>query len=180
MLCAWYIYPQDLLGGLSTLLVARILLDSDMSNDDESNKDLLPATQEGQKPLWTLLQIEDNPANASLVEELILRRSELKLITASRGYQGIEMARSYKPNVILMDINLIDINGIDVLRILLEDPTTACIPVIALSSNAFPSQIEDGLKAGFFRYLTKPFRIEAFMAAVDLALAHVKKSNSTK
>ncbi len=146
-----------------------------MSND-ESNNDLLPASQRGQIPLWTLLQVEDNPANASLVEELISRRSELKIITATKGYQGVEMARSHKPDVILMDINLSDINGFDVLRILSNDPVTAHIPVIAVSSDAHPSQITDGLAAGFFRYLTKPYKIEVFMATIDIALAHVKKS----
>lgn len=151
-----------------------------MSKDDQLNKDPLPASPEGQKRLWTLLQVEDNPANSSLVEELILRRSELKVITAAKGYQGIEMARSYKPDVILMDINLSDINGFDVLRILAKDPAAAHIPVIAISSDAHPSQITDGLAAGFFRYLTKPFRIEVLMATIDLALEHVKKSNSTK
>jgi CheY-like chemotaxis protein len=150
-----------------------------MSND-ELNKDLPPASQEGQKPSWTLLQVEDNPANASLVEELILRRSELKLITATKGYQGIEMARSCKPDVILMDINLSDINGFDVLRILAKDPATSHIPVIAVSSDAHPSQITDGLAAGFFRYMTKPYRIEVFMATIDLALERVKKNNSTR
>ena len=89
------------------------------------------------------------------------------------------MARSHKPDVILMDINLSDINGFDVLRILAKDPATVHIPVIAVSSDAFPSQITDGLAAGFFRYLTKPYRIAVFMATIDLASEHVKKGNST-
>jgi CheY-like chemotaxis protein len=151
-----------------------------MSNDNEPNKGRFPASQEGQKPSWTLLQVEDNPANASLVEELISRRSELKIFTATKGHQGIEMARSSRPDVILLDINLGDINGFDVLRILAKDPATAHIPVIAVSSDAHPSQVTDGLAAGFFRYLTKPYRIEVFMAIIDHALEHVKRSKSAK
>ena len=151
-----------------------------MSNDDDLNKDVLPASKEGQKSSGTLLQIEDDPANANLVEELISRRSELKIITATKGYQGIEMARSFRPDLILMDIHLSDINGFEVLRILAKDPATAHIPVIAVSSDAFPSQIAEGLAAGFFRYLTKPYRIKVFMATIDLALEHVKAGDTTK
>ncbi len=120
----------------------------------------------------TLLQVEDNPANVLLVEELLARRSDLKLVTAVDGYQGIEMACSHKPDVILMDINLPDISGLSALKILRENPTTAHIPVIALSSNAYPSQIDEGLEAGFFRYMTKLFKVDEFMEAIDVALRY--------
>lgn len=128
----------------------------------------------------TLLQVEDNPANALLVETLIARRSDLKLLTALNGHQGVEMACSHKPDVILMDINLPDISGLAALRILLENPATAHIPVIALSSNAYPRQIEEGLEAGFFRYLTKPFHVDELMNAIDLALRYAAENRLTK
>jgi CheY-like chemotaxis protein len=73
-----------------------------------------------------------------------------------------------------MDINLPGINGIQVLRILLTDPTTAHIPVIALSANAMPHDIERGLQAGFFRYLTKPIKVNEFMDTLDMALEFAK------
>lgn len=119
------------------------------------------------------VQVEDKPANALLVEALIARRSDLKLLTAHDGYQGIEMACSHtdKPEVILMDVNLPDISGLAALTILRENPATTHIPVIALSSKAFQRQIEEGLEAGFFRYLTKPFKVNELMDAIDVALA---------
>ncbi|MBK9656469.1 MAG: response regulator [Rhodanobacteraceae bacterium] len=120
--------------------------------------------------LRTILYVEDNPANLMLVEDLIARRSDLRLLSARDGYQGIELARAARPDVILMDINLPGINGIRALRILSEDPLTLHIPVIALSANAIPRDIKKGLEAGFFRYLTKPIKVNEFMDTLDLAL----------
>jgi PAS domain S-box-containing protein len=118
----------------------------------------------------TLLYVEDNPANLSLVEQLVARRSELQLLTALTGKLGIEMARTSLPEMILMDINLPDISGIEALRILRQDPATAHIPIVAISANAMPHDIARGLKAGFFLYLTKPIKIAEFNATLDAAL----------
>jgi PAS domain S-box-containing protein len=118
----------------------------------------------------TLLYVEDNPANLMLVEDLIARRPDIHLLSAVDGIRGIEMAHVSRPDVILMDINLPDVSGIEVLRILTEDPATAHIPVVALSANAMPRDIEKGLKAGFFRYLTKPIKVNEFMDTLDVAL----------
>jgi CheY-like chemotaxis protein len=118
----------------------------------------------------TLLYVEDNPANLSLVEQLITRRPDLKLLTAVDGHSGIQLARTYQPHVILMDINLPGASGFDCLKILQDDHVTAHIPVVALSANAMPRNIEKGMEAGFFRYLTKPINVVEFMEALDLAL----------
>jgi PAS domain S-box-containing protein len=118
----------------------------------------------------TLLYVEDNPANLALVEQLIARRSDLKLLTAIDGHLGIQLARAYQPDVILMDINLPGISGFGALEILQKDPVTAHIPVMALSANAVPRDIERGIEAGFFRYLTKPIKVLEFMDALDVAL----------
>jgi CheY-like chemotaxis protein len=118
----------------------------------------------------TLLYVEDNPANLMLVEKLMARRPDIALLSATDGYRGIAMARTARPDVILMDINLPGISGIDAMKILAEDPATARIPVIALSANAMPHDIARGLAAGFFRYLTKPIRVNEFMATLDEAL----------
>ena len=88
------------------------------------------------------------------------------------------MARAYLPDVILMDINLPGISGIEALKILLEDPTTAHIPVVALSANAMPSDVAKGLEAGFFRYLTKPLRVADFRDTLDVALALAEKRSA--
>lgn len=118
----------------------------------------------------TVLQVEDNEANASLVEQLIGRRSDLALLTATTGFQGIEMAIAHRPAVILLDINLPDISGHEALAALHSNPLTRHIPVIVLSSNAYPKQIQMGLEAGFFRYLTKPFRLDELLSVIDRAL----------
>jgi signal transduction histidine kinase/AmiR/NasT family two-component response regulator len=122
----------------------------------------------------TLLYVEDNPANLMLVEDLIARRPDIRLLTARDGDRGIEIARSARPDVILMDINLPGISGVAALRILADDPATAHIPVIALSANAIPRDIEKGLQAGFFRYLTKPIKVVEFMDTLDVALKFAK------
>ena len=118
----------------------------------------------------TLLYVEDNPANLKLVEQLIARRPNMRLLSAADATVGIELARSQQPEVILMDINLPGISGIRALKLLREDPLTRHIPVVAISANAMPHDIRKGLEAGFFHYLTKPIRVEAFMMALDVAL----------
>ncbi|WP_257304843.1 PAS domain S-box protein [Geothrix campi] len=121
-------------------------------------------------PPRTLLYVEDNPANLSLVEQLIARRPDLRLLSAGNGGLGIELARERQPDVILMDINLPGISGIQALKVLREDPATAHIPVVAISANAMLGDIKKGLDAGFFRYLTKPINVTEFMATMDVAL----------
>ena len=120
--------------------------------------------------LRTLLYVEDNPANLLLVENLMERRPDIRLLTARDGHSGIDIARAALPDVILMDINLPGINGIKAMKILNDDQTTTHIPVVALSANAMPRDIEKGLEAGFFRYLTKPIKINEFMETLDEAL----------
>jgi CheY-like chemotaxis protein len=81
------------------------------------------------------------------------------------------LGRRQQPEVILMDINLPGMSGIQALKILRTDPLTASIPVLAISANAMPDDVKKGLEAGFFRYLTKPIKVHEFMAALELALA---------
>jgi PAS domain S-box-containing protein len=120
--------------------------------------------------LRTLLYVEDNPANLMLVEQLIARRPDMRLLSARDADLGIQLARSERPQVILMDINLPGISGIEALKILRRESATAHIPVVALSANAMPRDIEKGLRAGFFRYLTKPIKVDEFMDTLDVAL----------
>jgi signal transduction histidine kinase/CheY-like chemotaxis protein len=139
---------------------------------DLNDQDAAPAVALNSPDLKskTLLYVEDNPANLMLVEDLIVRRPDIRLLSARDGQEGLEMARLYRPTLILMDINLPGISGISVLRQLAEDPLTSHIPVVALSANAMPRDIEKGLKAGFYRYLTKPIKVKAFMDTLDMAL----------
>ncbi len=118
----------------------------------------------------TLLYVEDNPANLLLVEQIIARRPDVRLLSAHNGILGIEMARASRPDVILMDINLPGMSGVKAMQLLRADTATAHIPIVALSANALPRDIERGLAAGFFRYLTKPIRVGEFLATLDVAL----------
>ena len=145
--------PQDLVHGSTELMVPP------------------PLPGRSGTQLHTVLCVEDNPANLMLIERLIARRPDIQLLSAKNGSRGIEIARAAQPDAILMDINLPGISGITALQILSQDPATAHIPVIALSANAMARDIEKGLEAGFFRYLTKPIKVNEFMNTLDLALA---------
>jgi PAS domain S-box-containing protein len=136
---------------------------------------LMPEPVAGQvlarEGLHTLVYVEDNPANLMLVEQIIEGHPQIHMLSARDGNQGIELARTHLPDVILMDINLPGMSGLEALKVLHDDPATAHIPVIALSANAMPRNIEKGLEAGFFNYLTKPIKVNEFTAALDKALA---------
>jgi PAS domain S-box-containing protein len=129
--------------------------------------------------LRTLLYVEDNPANLQLVERLIGRRNDLRLLSAVDGIRGVELARSALPDIILMDLNLPGISGIEALKILREDKATAHIPVLALSANAMARDIKRGLDAGFFRYLTKPIKVSEFNEALNVALAFADENHAS-
>jgi PAS domain S-box-containing protein len=124
--------------------------------------------------LRTVLYVEDNPANMKLVAQLIERRPDVRLLTAVNATLGLELARTTRPTVILMDINLPGISGIDALKVLRADPATAHIPVVAISANAMLRDIEKGLAMGFFSYLTKPIKVKEFMAALNVALKYAE------
>ena len=136
--------------------------------------DTMPAelTSQAQEnaTLRTLLYVEDNPANLMLVEQIIAGRPHMHMLSAHNGNLGLALARAHLPDVILMDINLPGISGFQALKMLREDSVMARIPVLAISANAMPRDIEKGLAAGFFRYLTKPIKVNDFMNALDDAL----------
>ena len=92
---------------------------------------------------------------------------------------GIKLARASQLEVILMDINLPGLSGLDALKILRDDPVTAHIPIVALSANAIPRDIKKGLEAGFFRYLTKPINVDEFMDTLALALDFAEQGNKS-
>ncbi len=129
-----------------------------------------PPNQQGHA---TVLYVEDNPANLKLVEEIFRFRPDLHLLSAPDGHLGIELARVHLPDLILMDINLPCVSGHDALQLLRADPRTSHIPVLALTANAMPRDVEKGLANGFFRYLTKPINVAEFTEAIDATLAHV-------
>jgi CheY-like chemotaxis protein len=92
------------------------------------------------------------------------------MLSAHNGNLGIALTRAHIPDVIQMDNNLPGISGFQALKILREDPPTTHFPVLAFSANAMPRDTEKGLEAGFFRYLTKPIKVNEFLEALDWAL----------
>lgn len=118
-----------------------------------------------------VLYIEDDPVNFTLVERILEFRPALKLMHARTGGDGVELAQAHQPKLILLDLNLPDMHGSEVLRQLQGEPATAKVPVVVLSADATPSQIERLLTAGARNYLTKPFDIDPFLAVVDEMVA---------
>jgi signal transduction histidine kinase/ActR/RegA family two-component response regulator len=119
---------------------------------------------------YTLLYVEDNPANLKLVESIIALSPDLRLLSAPDAHLGIALARTHTPDLILMDVHLPGMSGIDALRVLRADPATAAIPVIAVSASAMSHDIALAMSNGFFRYVAKPIDIAEFSAAIDSAL----------
>lgn len=119
---------------------------------------------------YTVLYIEDNPANLRLVTQLLERISNVQTLRAHEPELGLELAMEYNPDLILLDINFPGIDGYEVLRRLQQVETTSNIPVIAISANAMPKDIEIGLAAGFDDYITKPINIKRLLKSVTNAL----------
>jgi len=117
-----------------------------------------------------VLYVEDNAANLRLVEVIFKRHSNLTLLSAIDGELGLELARHYLPEAILLDIHLPGMDGYAVLKELQADPATRNIPVIALSADAMQIDIEKGLKAGFAEYLTKPLNVGELMQSIERCL----------
>lgn len=118
----------------------------------------------------TILYIEDNPANLRLVAQVLGRMSNIRMWSAHEPLLGLELAEEHKPDLILLDINLPGMNGFEVLKNLRQSPTTANIPVLAISANAMTRDIEKGFNAGFDDYITKPIDINALMHSVSEAI----------
>jgi signal transduction histidine kinase/ActR/RegA family two-component response regulator len=127
-----------------------------------------PASSRGTR---TLLYIEDNPSNLQLVEQLLVRRPHIELVTAMQGGLGIELARHHGPELILLDLHLPDMHGADVLARLRGHPATAAIPVVILSADATPGEVDRLLAAGASDYMTKPLDLQLVLDLLDRTLA---------
>jgi hypothetical protein len=123
---------------------------------------LVPRERSGQ-----ILYIEDNSVNVLLVEELVKSLSGLQIVSEATGAQGVERARSLRPDVILIDMQLPDFDGFEVLRRLRAQPETAATPCIALSANAMPDDIDRAMARGFDDYWTKPIKFRPFLDALE-------------
>jgi PAS domain S-box-containing protein len=126
-----------------------------------------PVPRSGPAPEHVVLYIEDNAINALIVKELLGMRGDTRTEIAADGSTGLAMARSLRPRVVLLDMQLPDLDGFEVLARLRQDPATAGIPCIALSANALPSDVQRAMAAGMTDYWTKPLDFAAFGKAME-------------
>ena len=132
--------------------------------------ELLPRHEPARAPR-TLLYIEDQDLNLRLVERIMHSRPEYRLLTAMQGGLGIELAQEHRPDLILLDLNLPDMTGEEVLRRLKGDPATGHIPVLMVSADAIGDRIEEILQLGASGYLTKPYKVVNFLRVIEETLA---------
>lgn len=121
-------------------------------------------------PAKTILFVEDNLANVRLLERVLSRRPRVKMLVAMQGRLGLEMARQHRPDLVLLDLNLPDMGGDEVLRHLREDPGLQEVPVVMISGDAMPGQISHLLALGATDYITKPFELTTLLGIIDREL----------
>jgi CheY-like chemotaxis protein len=114
-----------------------------------------------------LLYVEDNAANLKLVEQIMVQRPHIRLLTAPQAKLGIELAQVHQPDLILMDIHLPGMNGVEAFDYLSTQEETKHIPIVAVSANAMQSDIDRTLKKGFKSYITKPIDVISFLEIID-------------
>ncbi|MDR3405232.1 MAG: PAS domain-containing protein [Chthoniobacter sp.] len=119
----------------------------------------------------TLLYIEDQDLNLRLVERILNPRPQYRLITATLGNTGLDLARTQQPDLILLDLNLPDMTGDEVLHRLKADPAVRHIPVVMVSADAMGDRVQHLLRLGACGYLTKPYKLEEFLRVIQQALA---------
>ena len=116
----------------------------------------------------TILYIEDNASNTELVEQILVdQRPSIHFVCSTKGAQAVPLAIEYSPDLILLDLDLPDMQGFEVIRLLQAEEKTMAIPVVVVSADAMVHQIEKLMKAGAKDYLTKPLDIMAFLQVVD-------------
>jgi len=117
-----------------------------------------------------VLYIEDNPANIKLMRDIFSEFLPYDLDCAMNAADGIELAKKEHPGLILMDINMAEMNGFEALAILLQDTAFSTTPIIAISGDAMPEQIDKALEAGFSDYVSKPFNVVELIAIIKKKL----------
>jgi signal transduction histidine kinase/CheY-like chemotaxis protein len=157
----------------STFWVEFAIVESPLKILDDANH---PAQRTDEDSTLTVLHIEDNLANVQLVERVLAQRPEITVVPAMQGRMGVDLARRHHPVLILLDLNLVDLPGAEVLQILRSDPDTADIPVAIVSADAMPRQVQRLLSSGAVAYLTKPIDIHRLLDLVDEAIERASTS----
>jgi len=155
------------IGKGSTFWIELPHTESQMDRYDRINESIIPEPEIGHSK-GTILYIEDNLSNLQLVEQILeTHRPEIKLITNMYGRNAVQFAIDYKPDLIMLDLDLPDIHGSEVLKLLQGEPKTTVIPVVILSADAMTKQINQLMEAGAKDYLIKPIDVVKFLKVVD-------------
>lgn len=155
----------------STFWLELPMAEGETTSATQNNQPLVPEFAGKRK----VLCIEDNAANLKLVEAMLRNQPALTLLSASTGEHGLELARRYRPDLILLDIHLPGMDGYAVLKELRADAHTRDIAVIALSADAMPIDVERGLASGFHQYITKPVNVTELIDAIYSAMPEISK-----
>ncbi|MDT8385043.1 MAG: response regulator [Gammaproteobacteria bacterium] len=143
---------------------------STTAGSEKSENTQTAVTGNADQGQYTVLYVEDNPANMRLMEQLLKRRSNIRLLKATDARAGLDMAAKQRPDLIMLDINLPEMSGYDMLHILQQDHATQGIPVLAISANAMPEDEQQALDAGFRQYITKPIKLQQVLDSLDETL----------
>jgi PAS domain S-box-containing protein len=142
---------------------------SEAPEDDAASGVAAPVATNG-SPRGTIVYIEDNVSNVKLVERLVDRLPEVRLIPAMQGKLGIDLTRRHHPDLVLLDLHLPDLHGREVLEQLRSDPATATIPVVVVSADATPGQVERLMAGGASDYLAKPIDLDLLLKTITRTL----------
>jgi CheY-like chemotaxis protein len=163
---------ESLLGKGSTFTVELPRVEGPVERYERLNGDTHPAAEPATHRR-VVLHIEDNLSNLTLVERILGQRSGVEVVAAMHGRLGLELAREHHPLLVLLDLHLPDMGGEQVLQRLRDDPATAPIPVVIISADATPGQMQRLLSAGASAYLTKPIDVRELLRLVDEAAEKV-------
>jgi CheY-like chemotaxis protein/anti-sigma regulatory factor (Ser/Thr protein kinase) len=166
---------RSTVGAGSTFTIDLARVDSPLDGGARA-ADVAPDRGERAVRAASVLYIEDNLANLSLVETILAIRPEITLIPALQGQLGLDLAWEHDPDLILLDLHLPDVAGTDVLRRLKQDPRTRTTPVIVISADATHGQVEKLIELGAQGYLTKPFDVDRFLETLDHVLGAARET----
>jgi len=150
---------------------SRFWIELNMSDNNTFNEsDVFTSEQEDEpeadQKIYNILYVEDNPANLLLVNRIFKRFPHIRLISAPNAYEGIESALKHVPDLILMDINLPGLSGFEAFEQLQGMKEVRHIPIVAISANAMPADINRGIELGFKGYITKPINVQGLMETI--------------
>jgi CheY-like chemotaxis protein len=154
--------------GVGSTFWVRLPLATQPADHDVASQSL---AQPARSPTGTVLYIEDNTTNLALMDAMLGHLPGVRLLAALTGAEGLRLAREQQPDLVLLDIQLPGMDGLEVLAHLRADVSTRHIPVVAVSANALQSDIDAALALGFATYLTKPLALDLLLSTVTAALA---------